>query len=867
MSFQPIDRMRERLERDRNESDAGYWASLLYYGEFLTKLVTAGLVAGIGDDPDRLRYSQAHRLVRASGIGDWPAVIDEVLTGPPAQFLLPGVQGAAEATRTKMGNGTWQYEAVHGLARVLQHLEPSLESPPAKPALRSFFGYFARLRNKTRGHGAHQTGVLGNECAALRDSLELVAAHHPIFNLPWAHLRQSLSGKYWVSHLGPNHGKRFEQMKRDRSEALPEGVYIELDRPVRVDLLASDPNLMDFYCPNGDFNPRNHELLSYITGATHSGDSTRFLASPKDLPKAETEGLGVLEIRGNCFTNLPKPPSGYVSRPMLQEQLEQVLLDERRAVVTLHGPGGIGKTSLALEVLDRLTNHQRFEVIVWFSARDIELLPEGPKPVRPRVLAEKDVAKQYVSLLGPSTSEAKVEAVQRMAHELGKAVAGRTLFVFDNFETVTSPEELFLWLDQRIRAPNKILITTRLRSFNGDFQIAVSGMGEPESRRLIESTASAWGVATLLTDDYIASLVREADGHPYVIKVLLGEVAKANKLVKLERIIGDREHILAALFERTYERLSPAAKRLFLTIGRWRSLVPLLGLRAVVLRAQNERVDVEAALAELEKSSLIEIHDSTADGQEFASAPLVAAIFAQKKLRADSMKAAIEADVALLQDFGASQATDLKHGLRPRVAQLFKSVLQRAAKDSGRLGDDLPVLEFVARSYPEAWLLLADLFEELGEQEGPVRAQGYVRRYLEEQGTTTASRQAAWERMAGLSHRVGDKKGELNAWVEHAEASDEIEGISLSANNINSILYHRGVTLDRDEKQLLVHRVLTAFERFESAANGTTISRMAWLCCNVGDDTRARHLTRTGIARDPANEHLARLGHRLGLTP
>ena len=440
--------MEERLARDQEDSDAAYWWSLLYFGELLTKTVAAGLVAAIGDDRDRLRYSQAHRLVRADGIGEWAQAIDDVLTGPPAQYFLPGASSAVEATRQKIDQNAWQAEAVGALCEVVRLFDPTCEKPPTKPALRLWFSLFARLRNKTRGHGAPLGGTLSAACPQLRTSIDLLAKNHPLLSLPWAHLHQSLSGKYRVSYLTTQRSEAFERLKKEKSDPLPDGVYIDFGRPTRAELVITDADLTDIYCPNGNFRPPKLELISYITGATQTGDATAYLASPKDLPAAETEGLGTLAVQGQCFGNLPRAPQGYVARPALEEQLEQALLSERRPVITLHGPGGIGKTSLALTVLHKIASLRRFEVIVWFSARDVELLPEGPKPVRPKILAEKDIARDYASLLSPSQAkQPKFDAVSWLAEELANASAGATLFVFDNFETVTSPDELFVWLN------------------------------------------------------------------------------------------------------------------------------------------------------------------------------------------------------------------------------------------------------------------------------------------------------------------------------------------------------------------------------------------------------------------------------------
>jgi len=107
-------------------------------------------------------------------------------------------------------------------------------------------------------------------------------------------------------------------------------------------------------------------------------------------------------------------------------------------------------------------------------------------------------------------------------------------------------------------------------------------MTEDESDELVDVTSQSLGIKTILTHEYRKQLIRESDGHPYVIKILLGEVAKAKKLVKVDRIVASKDKILDALFERTYLVLSPAAKQVFLTLCNWKSTVPRIALEAVM---------------------------------------------------------------------------------------------------------------------------------------------------------------------------------------------------------------------------------------------------------------------------------------------
>jgi hypothetical protein len=76
LGFIPLQRMWARAEQDKEESDYAYATSLLYTGEMTVKLIVAGMLAAIRDDKDRHRYSHAHTLLRADGIGDWANVLD-----------------------------------------------------------------------------------------------------------------------------------------------------------------------------------------------------------------------------------------------------------------------------------------------------------------------------------------------------------------------------------------------------------------------------------------------------------------------------------------------------------------------------------------------------------------------------------------------------------------------------------------------------------------------------------------------------------------------------------------------------------------------------------------------------------------------
>jgi len=872
-SMLPMQKMWERIEVARQDSDTTLFFHLLYAGEMLTKLVAAGLVAAIADDRERHRYRQLHRLVRAEGLGEWVQSIDDVLIGPASQHLREEARDDQREMTQKLASDTWQHKAVHRLHQAVKRTIPEREDPPTKVQARQWFHEFVALRNRTRGHGAITPSACHKVCNHLEASIREMADNLSLLQRPWAYLHQNLSGKYRVIALGGD-ASCFQYLKTSdyrgsgAYENLQNGAYVHYGRPVCVDLITTNVDVADFFFPNGAYNGRTFELFSYISDNRIRGDATPYQAPAAELPPSETHGLEALDVIGESFANLPPLRRGYVSRPFLEEELYNVLTDDRHPVISLVGRGGIGKTSLAIAVLYDAAKRGPFEAILWFSARDIDLLPEGPKLVSPRVLTMKEIAEEFVNCLNPQqANERSFDSVSYLAKALTKSLTRKPfLFVFDNFETVRDPVDLFAWLDAHVRLPNKVLITTRHREFKADYPIEVAGMRVEEADKLITLVSGQLGIDGLLKDQYREQVYQESDGHPYIIKVLLGEVAKARRLVKVERIIAAKDEMLDALFERTYAGLSPVAKRVLLSLCRWRSLVPKLALEAVLLRPTNEKMDVEAAVEELVRSSFAEIVKGK-DDAVFLEVPLAASIFGRRKIETSPMKTAIEADVELLQVIGATQESGLRHGIHPRIQRLFQYVAKEVGQDPDKVGEYLAMLEFVCRQYPPAWLMLVALYEESGTPASLSKAKEAVRRLLERARDPRVQREG-WEKLARLCNQTGDWLGEIHALVAVSKIPGEpISTVSNAANRVNA-LFRQGqdrLVLDSDEKRVIVREVFELMSRRASECDATDLSRLAWLCLHLHDEERAKAYTEKGLIIDGSNAYCINLAERLGL--
>ena len=863
-----FDGIDKRIVRDKEDGDYAYFQALSLKLEYVTKIVTSGVIACIGEDVDRHRYSLEHQLVRTNSIGEWVKALDKALVGPPAQFFDSNGRDLVRDLTKRVGPQDWQYSAVINLNQAAAEVGAGSRLG-GKVALRQFFDIGVRLRNRSRGHGATTNDQCSRACSRLAASLDAVVGEFRLFELPWVYLHRNLSGKYRVSTLLGDTSD-FDHLKRERDVKLSNGVFLYLGRPVHVPLVFSDPDVLDIALPNGNHQGGTFESLSYVTNEVARQDGSAWSDTPARLPQSETEGSAVLEPLGNTFTNVPPRFDGYIPRSDLEDRLQKELLEsDRHRIISLTGPGGIGKTAIAISAIHGIAKREPtpYEVILWISARDIDLLEFGPKPVSPRVITQQDISRAAVELLGPSNSSSeKLEPETFFQNCLAAGAAGPTLFVLDNFETVQSPDDVFKWIDTHIRPPNKVLITTRFRDFNGDYAIKIGGMTDEQAGQLVDQHAARLKVTALLGSNYKRELIRESDGHPYVMKILLGQVAKEGHAVKPERIVASADDLLKALFERTYGALSPGGQRVFLLLCSWRVFVPEVAVEAVLLRPGIERFDVTEALRELHRFSLVDQIFSEEKGEKkeaFVGVPLAAAMYGRSKLEVSPFKVEVEEDRKLLMEFGAGKKEAVGRGVFPRIENLIRAVAVRASTSPKTLEEKLPVLEYLATRVPKTYLQLSDLVREVRDLEHSTdRAKKYVRNYLE--SAPTPERLEAWRKLADLCQSSQDPVGELHALSEAAllVASDQ-EDLGHFANRLNNRIRdlkgHSSEDTWSGKVRGLLERVIEAMEKHFKELSATNCSRLAWLYLNVGNSGRALDVAKIGSERDPTNEHCQNL--------
>jgi predicted ATPase/class 3 adenylate cyclase len=234
---------------------------------------------------------------------------------------------------------------------------------------------------------------------------------------------------------------------------------------------------------------------------------------------------------------LPAPVTSFIARSAEAEQLETLLRDHR--LVTVAGPGGMGKTRLAVHVARQL--YDRHASNVWFA--DL-----APATDRERIVAALATAVQ-VRLLPGDTFTSLCNAL--------RTVQG--LLILDNCEHLSA--ELPGLISTLLRAcPHLRAVATSRQPLrvSGEVVLRLSSLTRTESMDLFIARAyagvAAPGVAEVAT---IQELCDRLDGLPLALELAASRVRTLG-LAQVAKLIDElpRQETMRALLDWSFELLS-----------------------------------------------------------------------------------------------------------------------------------------------------------------------------------------------------------------------------------------------------------------------------------------------------------------------
>ncbi|HEX2089086.1 MAG TPA: tetratricopeptide repeat protein [Actinomycetota bacterium] len=336
---------------------------------------------------------------------------------------------------------------------------------------------------------------------------------------------------------------------------------------------------------------------------------------PQHIYQLEIEGLErefpPLKTR-DMPTRLPVQLTSFIGRKREVHQVSELL--ERSRLVTLTGPGGTGKTRLAIEAATRIT--ERFPDGVYF----VDLSPTRDPALVPSAMVTALGLKQL-----PDRG-----ALESVTEYLRNRVA---LLILDNFEQVTEASGVARVVLEESPSTN-LLVTSRVHldlpgehefpvppldvpELNGD----VGAISQNEAVELFVHRARAVRPSFEISDQNarsIAEVCARLDGLPLAIELAAAQTRLLSPSELLQRLqqrlsglstgsrnVPERQRTLRSTIEWSYELLEPADRRLFARLGVFAGGGTFESIEAVCNPATDLGVETLEGLASLIGKSLL----------------------------------------------------------------------------------------------------------------------------------------------------------------------------------------------------------------------------------------------------------------------
>lgn len=450
---------------------------------------------------------------------------------------------------------------------------------------------------------------------------EMGARPYPPRDLYRAYLEQSqvFVGIYWQKYgwIAPDRGISGLEDEYRLSAGMPRLIYIKNPAPER--------------------EPRLAELLQYILD--DSSASFKFFTSSMELGELIENDLALLlteRFHGHTppdaigkprLTNLPVPPTPLVGRERELADLRDLLSGDV-ALLTLTGPGGCGKTRLALQLAIGL--QESFEEGACFVAL---------APIRDPQLVASTIAQALGVQEIPGRS---------ILDTLKDFLRGRhLLLLLDNFEQVISAAPQLIEL-LRASPQLKILVTSRapLRLY-GEQEYPVPPLDLPDLRELpsVEKLSHYSAIELFVqrarqvrpgfmlasqNAAAVAEICQRLDGLPLAIELAAAQIRLLTPQAMLARLgsrldllraglrdLPERQQTLRGAIAWSYDLLDPGLAALFRRLAVFVGGCTLEAAEAICNASSDIGEDVMAGLEALLDNSLLVTREGQAGELRF----------------------------------------------------------------------------------------------------------------------------------------------------------------------------------------------------------------------------------------------------------
>ncbi len=521
-----------------------------------------------------------------------------------------------------------------------------------------------------------------------------------------------------------------------------------------------------------------------------------------------------LNTPGDLPHNLPAHPTPFLGREREVEEVASLLLQPGVRLVTLTGPGGVGKTRLGTRV----------------AAEALESFPDGAFMV--------DLARQTDPELVPSATATALGLREQPGQTLSQTLAAylrdRTiLLVFDNFEHVLPAATLVAEL--LAAAPGlKVLATSRARlGLQAEREYRVEPLPIPnqdalpplaelscfDAIELFTSRAQALRPGFMLTSENataVAEIVCQLDGLPLAIELAAARVKLLSPEALLERLdrrlstltggardLPARQRTLRNTIAWSHDLLAAPEKMLFrrlsVFVGGW----TLEGVEAVSTLGLGEPIDPLEGLAALIDQSLAE--ERSRPGAD-ADEPRFGMLESIREFAAEQLVASSEAEQVELafEEFLIGKAEAAEDGLKGPAQPLW---LERLGAEHDNLRAALS--RILDRRDAATALRLGPLLCRFWRYAGyPGEGRTWLERALDIADGDSVGRAAAEFALGELTMELPDleaAQAHYSASRDLSEKSGDRDGVAAALSGLSIVAVNR---YNYDEARVLGERAL-----------------------------------------------------------
>ncbi len=359
--------------------------------------------------------------------------------------------------------------------------------------------------------------------------------------------------------------------------------------------------------------------------------------------------------------------------------LEQCLVDERCRLVAILGMGGIGKTSLAVKLVERIQDE--FDYFIWHSLHNSPPLAEIV-----RSLIQLLSSQQQLGVVLPQNINA---GISQLIHCFSEC---RCLVILDNAEAILSSGdkagryregyedygELFRQIGEQ-RHQSCLLLTSRekpkevglleglslpVRSFE------INGLDEVHSKEIFSMKGTFVG-----SEEEWRLLVKHYAGNPLALRIVAAAIQELfdGSITELVRYLKRRVLVfddIRDLLNQQFERLSDLEREIMYWLAIEREPISLDQLRDNVLSGTSRR-ELPEGLRSLRQRSLIEISSA-----KFSQQPVIMEYMTDRIVEKFSEEIAIE-KIEFLSKYASIKSQAKDYIRESQVRLILEPVVER----------------------------------------------------------------------------------------------------------------------------------------------------------------------------------------------